>query len=155
MDADLATGIEQLKTLIESVKDGYDFATGSRMLPDSKVDRSLSRLVASKSYNFMVRTLLHSKIFDHQCGFKAARREPLLEIISDVKATHWFWDTELLVRASLKGYKVKEIPVGWTHKGQTKVKLLRDTLEMGSQVLALWWRLRNKSEIETLNCQSK
>ena len=151
MDADLATGIEHLRALIESVRDGYDFATGSRMLRGSKVERSLSRQMASKSYNFMVRTILHSKISDHQCGFKAARRDPLLEIISDVKATHWFWDTELLVRASHKGYRVKELPVEWTHKGQTKVKLLRDTVEMGSQVLALWWRLKGTSDIGTKN----
>jgi glycosyltransferase involved in cell wall biosynthesis len=144
MDVDLATSIEHLSTLIESVRRDYDFATGSRMLPESKVSRSLSRQVASKSYNSLVRLLLGSRISDHQCGFKAARREALLEILDEVKATHWFWDTELLVRASRRGYRVKEIPVEWTHKGGTKVRLIKDTVQMGGQVLNLWWQLRSR-----------
>jgi glycosyltransferase involved in cell wall biosynthesis len=146
MDVDLATGIGHLRTLIESVRGDYDFATGSRMLPESKVSRKLSRQVASKSYNFIVRLFLDSKISDHQCGFKAARREPLFEILDEVNATHWFWDTELLVRALRKGYRVKEIPVEWNHKGRTKVKLIEDTVKMGSQVVNLWWQLRRSHD---------
>jgi glycosyltransferase involved in cell wall biosynthesis len=147
-DVDLATSIGHLGTLIESVRKNYDFATGSRMLPESKVSRSLSRRVASKSYNFMVRSFLGSKISDHQCGFKAAKREALVKILAEVKATHWFWDTELLVRAQRRGYKVKEIPVEWIHKGGTKVKLVKDTIQMGGQVLNLWWELRGSHRNE-------
>jgi glycosyltransferase involved in cell wall biosynthesis len=146
MDVDLATDIGHLRALIEAVKGDCDFATGSRMLPESRVSRSVSRQVASKSYNFMVRSFLGSKISDHQCGFKAARREALLETLDEVNATHWFWDTELLVRASRKGYRVKEIPVEWTHRGQTKVRFIKDTIEMGSQVVTLWRKLRTGQE---------
>jgi len=142
MDVDLATSIRHLRTLIEAVRKDYDFATGSRMLSQSKVTRSLARQIASKCYNFMVRSFLGSKISDHQCGFKSSRREPLLEVLGEVNATHWFWDTEILVRASRRGYRVKEIPVEWTHKGGTKVRLIKDTVAMGSQVLNLWRELR-------------
>jgi glycosyltransferase involved in cell wall biosynthesis len=142
MDVDLATSIGHLRTLIESVREDYDFATGSRMLPESKVSRSLSRQMASKSYNFLVRSFLGSKVADHQCGFKSWRREALLELLDDVNATHWFWDTEMLVRASRRGYRIKEIPIHWTHKGRTKVNLVKDSVAMGSQVLKLWWELR-------------
>jgi glycosyltransferase involved in cell wall biosynthesis len=142
MDVDLATSIGHLRTLIQSVGKDYDFATGSRMLPESRVTRSFSRQITSKCYNLMVRTLLGSKISDHQCGFKASKRAALLEILDEINATHWFWDTEMLVRASRRGYKVKEIPVEWAHKARTKVKLIRDTVAMGSQVLNLWWELR-------------
>jgi hypothetical protein len=150
MDVDLATDIRYLRALIESVKSDFDFATGSRMLPESRATRSLSRQVASKSYNLMVKSFLGSKISDHQCGFKAARREALLETLDDVSATHWFWDTELLVRASRKGYKVKEIPVEWAHMGQTKVRLLKDSIEMGSQVVNLWLQLRTGQDRKAL-----
>ncbi|HVP16423.1 MAG TPA: glycosyltransferase [candidate division Zixibacteria bacterium] len=74
MDVDLASGIEQLGALIEAIRNGCDFATGSRMLSASKVERSLSRQLTSKSFNFMARAFLGSKVSDHQCGFKAARR---------------------------------------------------------------------------------
>lgn len=142
MDVDLATRVGDLGMLIESVKKDCDFATGSRMLRESKVTRSLSRQIASKSYNFMVRTFLGSKVADHQCGFKSWRREAPLELLEDVNVTHWFWDTEMLVRASRKGYRIKEIPIEWTHRGRTKVNLVKDSLTMGSQVVRLWWELR-------------
>ena len=90
----------------------------------------------------LLRAVLGSKVRDHQCGFKAFRREPLLKLLDEVEAGHWFWDTELLVRAQRRGYRVKEIPVLWRSGRDTKVRLLHDSLSMGWQVLSLWWRLK-------------
>jgi hypothetical protein len=143
MDLDLATDLKHLKTLVGAVEfEGYDFATGSRMLPQSNVERSSTRNIASKTYNFMVRALLGSKVKDHQCGFKAFRREPLMKLLDEVGAGHWFWDTEILVRAYLRGYKIKEIPVSWRGGRETKVRLLKDSLNMFWQAFSLWWRLK-------------
>jgi len=143
MDLDLATDLIHLESLVAAVEsEGYEFATGSRMLSESNVERSGTRHIASKTYNFMVRALLGSKVKDHQCGFKAFRREPLLQLLDEVGASHWFWDTELLVRAYRRGYKIKEIPVSWTGGRETKVRLLEDSLNMGWQIFSLWWRLK-------------
>jgi glycosyltransferase involved in cell wall biosynthesis len=143
MDADLATDVRHLSQLIGSVEfEGYEIATGSRMLVDSRVKRSGTRYLASKVYNFLVRALLGSQVKDHQCGFKAFRRKPLLGLLREVNASHWFWDTELLVRAHQKGYKIKEIPVNWQSSRETKVRLVKDSLAMFSQVFTLWWKLK-------------
>ena len=143
MDLDLATDLVHFKSLVDAVElEGYEFATGSRMLSESNVERSGTRNLASKTYNFMVRALLGSKVKDHQCGFKAFRREPLLQLLDEVGATHWFWDTEILVRAYNRGYRIKEIPVSWMGGRETKVKLLEDSLNMGWQIVSLWWRLK-------------
>lgn len=142
IDVDLATDMVHLEELIEAVRTGgNDFATGSRMMPSSDVKRPFKRGLASKGFNLLTRTLLGSKLYDHQCGFKAFRREPLMDLLGSVKDMHWFWDTELLVRAQRAGYKVKEFPVRWRHGGATKVDLVRDVLGMGSQILGLWWQL--------------
>jgi glycosyltransferase involved in cell wall biosynthesis len=143
MDLDLATDLKHLKTLVEAVKsEGYELATGSRMLHESKVERSVTRNIASKAYNFMVRTVLGSKVKDHQCGFKAFRREYLMHLLDEVDAKHWFWDTEVLVRANRKGYKIKEIPVTWNGGRETKVRLFIDSLKMGWQIFSLSWNLK-------------
>lgn len=143
MDLDLATDLKHLKPLVDAVEsEGYEFATGSRMLHESQVERSGTRSMVSKVYNFMVRAVLGSKLKDHQCGFKAFRREPLMQLLDEVDATHWFWDTEVLVRAQRAGYRVKEIPVLWTGGRDTKVRLFKDSWNMGWQVLSLWWRLK-------------
>ena len=146
MDVDLATNVGQLRSLVKAIKEeGYDFATGSRMLSVSKVERSRTRQISSKIYNFLVRTMLGSKIKDHQCGFKAFRREPLMQLLDEVTASHWFWDTEFIVRAIRKGYKIKEIPVEWTSGRETKVRLIEDSFNMAWQVTKLWWKLKRSS----------
>ncbi|MEM2111178.1 MAG: glycosyltransferase family 2 protein [Candidatus Bathyarchaeia archaeon] len=144
MDVDLSTDLNHLETLLKYIRDGYDFVTGSRMLRGSKVERSFSRMLASKWYNFLVRVLLGSKVRDHQCGFKAFKRKPLLQMLDEVSATHWFWDTEIIVRYFLKRYKIKEFPVKWRSRGGTKVNFIGDSLEMGIQIIKLWWNLKIK-----------
>jgi glycosyltransferase involved in cell wall biosynthesis len=138
MDVDLATDLKYLKPLIDAVAvEGYDFATGSRMLPQSRADRSAQRRLSSWTYNALVRLMLNSKLKDHQCGFKAFKREALLPLLHEVKAKHWFWDTEVLVRAARKGYRIREIPVEWKSSQRTKVRLVKDSITMGWQVLKL------------------
>ena len=145
MDVDLATDVGQLESLVRAIeKEGFDFAMGSRMLPQSRVERSRTREIASKSYNFLVRAMLGSKVKDHQCGFKAFRREPLMRLLDEVAARHWFWDTELIVRAFRKGYTIKEVPVEWKSGLETKVRLFKDSFSMGWQVIRLWWQLKRR-----------
>jgi uncharacterized protein (TIRG00374 family) len=142
IDVDLATDMIHLEELIKAIRtEGYDFATGSRMMPSSDVKRPIKRGLASKGFNFLTRTMLGSKLYDHQCGFKAFKRESLLGLIDSVEDQHWFWDTELLVKAQRSGFKVKEFPVRWRHGGTTKVDLVKDVIGMGSQIVRLWWQL--------------
>ena len=140
-DVDLSTDPRFLKPLIKSIRDSYDFATGSRMHPRSVVERSSLRRILSLTYNLMVQIFLKSPVRDHQCGFKAFKRSSLFKILDKVKANHWFWDTETLVLASYNGFKVKEIPIVWRGGERSKVRVLSDVIDMGIQIMKLWWRL--------------
>jgi hypothetical protein len=139
-DTDLATDMKHLEELVESVRSGrYDVATGSRWMPDNVADRPARRGVPSRGFNTLTRLFLSSDVRDHQCGFKSFDRDALFDILPDVADEHWFWDTEVLVRAQREGYRVKEFPVDWESRGDTKVDLVRDVLGMGSQILRTWW----------------
>jgi hypothetical protein len=141
-DTDLATDMRHLEELVESVRSGeYDLATGSRWMPGEEADRPARRGVPSRGYNTLVRTVLRSGLRDHQCGFKAFDREALLTLLDEVEDDHWFWDTEVLVRAQRAGYRVREFPVDWTPRGDSKVDIVRDVFGMGSQILRTWWQL--------------
>ncbi|OFV68115.1 MAG: dolichol-P-glucose synthetase [Candidatus Syntrophoarchaeum caldarius] len=142
MDVDLATDLSHLQELIQAIRDGFDVATGSRLMKESDVTRSFKRTILSRGYNFLVRLLLKSKIRDHQCGFKAFRRDMLFEIIDELEDEHWFWDTELLVLAQKKGYRIYEFPVKWVDGEMTKVNLSSDTFEMGSKIFAMRRRIK-------------
>ncbi|NHN57771.1 MULTISPECIES: flippase-like domain-containing protein [Halorussus] len=139
-DTDLATDMKHLEELVESVRSGeYQFATGSRWMPGEEASRPAKRDVASRGFNGLTRTFLGSEMRDHQCGFKAFDRTALFDVLDDVEDEHWFWDTEVLVRAQRRGYDVKEFAVDWTPKGDSKVDIVRDVFGMGSQIMRCWW----------------
>jgi len=139
-DVDLATNMQHLEELISAIRNGADIATGSRLLPASDIVRTGGREIASRGYNFLVRLLLGSQIFDHQCGFKGFRRDRVLVLLPVIRSDHWFWDTEILVRAQHRGYRVAEFPVHWRAGKGTTVKA-KDVFSMGSSILRLWWQI--------------
>jgi len=141
-DTDLATDMQHLEELVESIRtEGYDVATGSRWISGQEADRPAKRGVPSRAFNGLTRLFLRSTLQDHQCGFKAFDRDALEALVPEVQDQHWFWDTEVLVKAQRRGYRVKEFAVDWEPKGDTKVDLVRDVLGMGSQIVRTWWEL--------------
>ncbi|WP_251344230.1 flippase-like domain-containing protein [Haloplanus halophilus] len=141
-DTDLATDMRHLEELVGRVRSGgADVATGSRWMPGRVADRPARRGVPSRVYNGLVRLVLRSPLRDHQCGFKALSRDAFERLQGRIEDEHWFWDTELLIRAQRAGLEVAEFPVEWEPKGDTKVDLVRDVFGMGSQILRLWWQV--------------
>lgn len=149
MDVDLATDINYIKNLVDSIVNGASIATGSRLMKGSNATRPLIRDIASRAYNLFVRLLFMSKIHDHQCGFKAMNRRDIQNIIPLLEDNHWFWDTELLIIAQKMGYYIDELPVAWRHNGGnnlnlSKVRVFKDSIYMGKRILKLRWRLLHK-----------
>jgi glycosyltransferase involved in cell wall biosynthesis len=130
MDVDLASNLEHLKELVDSVENGSDIAIGSRYLPGSKTKRSPIRDFFSRSFNLLVRVSLGSRLTDHQCGFKSFRKSTILGVMEEVENVDWFWDTELLVRAQRRGLKVTEIPIEWDEAPGSRFRLIEDTAHM-------------------------
>lgn len=151
MDADLATDMFYLPVLIDAVRvEGYDIAIASRLVPASNTERSKKRSIASKAYNTMVRLILRSRVYDHQCGFKAFKRSSILPILDQIKDERWFWDTEMLVRAQLAGYRIKEIPVKWKEADSSRFNLIKDSFDMGTKIIKLRWDMANDRETHAL-----
>ena len=123
MDADLSTDLEALPRLIEAANQGI--AIGSRYLPESKTKRTLKRKIISKGYIALFKTLYGIEIGDSQCGFKAINRQVRDNVLPYVKDNGFFFDTELLVRASKK-YKITEVPVHWQEQLGTSLNMKRD-----------------------------
>jgi len=130
MDADLASHPGHINHLVKMFDSGAAIVAASRYHKDSKAKRSHVRYFASKSFNFLVNTILDSKLSDHQCGFKAFRKDLVLPVINQVEDGNWFWDTELLVRAQRSGLKIVEIPIEWNEEQDSKFRLFEDTCHM-------------------------
>jgi glycosyltransferase involved in cell wall biosynthesis len=139
-DVDLSSNLKHLPQLIAEIKEGADICIGSRLLPNSKVERDFYRSLASKSYNYLVRMLFGTKIADFQCGFKSFRRSSLPTLLSS-KSNHWFWDTEMLLIAERNGLKISQIPIEWRETSASKLRILNDTLAMGANLIRLKFRM--------------
>jgi glycosyltransferase involved in cell wall biosynthesis len=143
MDSDLATKLNHIYDLTSALVDGADVVTGSRLMKDSVCVRSKKRSIFSKVFNILTRLVFKSKLNDHQCGFKAFRRESLLPFLDEIIDKGWFWDTELLLRAQRRGLKVVEFPITWEDRDaeESKVNVWKDAKNMGLKIIKLRWIL--------------
>lgn len=146
MDIDLAVSLDNIApTLKALIEEGYSLAIGSRLLAESKIERSFIRELSSQTYNFLSRLILGHHISDMQCGFKAIKKELFEKIKDKLLDDKWFFDTEMIVFAKKFGGKIKEIPVDWQEnrydERKSKVKLIRDSLRFIKNLIKLRLRL--------------
>ncbi len=123
MDVDLSTDLEALEELVGSLEEGYDLSTGCRLHPAAEIERSPAREILSRGYNLLLRICLNVHFRDAQCGFKAATRDFVTEVVPRIQGTKWFFDTEMLVLAEKNGYRLKEIPVKWVEDPRSTVRI--------------------------------
>lgn len=147
MDADLSSDLNAFPLLIESIENGYQLATGSRLKTGHQTERSLAREILSRGYNLLLRILFKPTFQDAQCGFKIITKEVAQKILPKIKNNNWFFDTELFILAENAGFKIKEVPIEWLEKRQVKrkstVKILSTVWEDIKGMLELSQRLRN------------
>jgi len=129
MDVDLSTDLAAFPKLIQAIDNGYDIAIGSRLLPDSSLKRSLKRELTSRSYNLLIKAMFRTKFSDAQCGFKALSTKAAHELVPLVQDQAWFFDTELLIVAQKKGYRIREIPVAWIEDPDTRVSIAKTAFD--------------------------
>lgn len=146
MDMDLSSGLDRFDELVRSVAERRcDIAVGSRYLADSVTKRSPLRAAYSRAYNISVRWLFGSRVRDHQCGFKAMRRQTCLRLLDEMGydgtfRRGWFWDAELLVRAQRAGLRVLEVPVHWAAARQSSFRL-------GQEIRVIRYMLENRARL--------
>lgn len=141
MDVDLSTDLNAFTPLIKAiVEDGYDISSGSRLIKGAKVKRCLKREITSRCYNLLVRMLFFTSFKDAQCGFKAIKKEVAIKLVPLVQNQGWFLDTELLILAEKKGYRIKEIPVTWVEDPGSTVNVWKTAVEDIKGLLRLRFR---------------
>ncbi len=124
MDVDLSTDLSAFRPLIDSLIDSeYDVAIGSRLARGAQVQRGLKREVISRIYNLMIKIVFQNKFSDAQCGFKAVTRRAVNELVPLIQDQAWFFDSELLLLAERKGFKIFEVPVKWADDPDSRVKI--------------------------------
>jgi glycosyltransferase involved in cell wall biosynthesis len=140
MDVDLAADPGEFERLIKFIGD-YDIVIGSRLIRDGlpSIERPVHRTFLSYSYSFLFRALFRVPIADPQCGFKLFKKEALLNLCHHINNNAYVFDSELVVKARLLGYRVKEVPINWRHMAGSKISPLNQIISMGKDLISLWY----------------
>lgn len=146
MDVDLSTDLKALLPLVAPLLSGHsDIAIGSRLARGSRVRRGLKREFISRCYMLVLRLALGAHFTDAQCGFKAVRTSVAKQLLPMVKDEAWFFDTELLILAQRAGMRIHEVPVDWTDDPDSRVAIMRTSIEDLRGVVRLRFGARPKS----------
>ena len=126
MDADFSHDPRYIPVLIDGLRDS-DMVLGSRMVNGgADIGRSSFRRAITKLANFYIRTVLGIKIKDCNSGFRCFKKEVLTAIdVGRIESSGSNIVQEVLFKAYLKGFKIKEIPIIFTERkiGKSKITI--------------------------------
>jgi len=141
-DADLSAPIEELEKLLKAAREQrVDVVIGSRAVDRTYIEKhqSRGRELGGIVFNLMVQTILGLRIHDTQCGFKLFRRSKAIPVFERMTITGFGFDPELLFLAKRAQLKILELPVRWSHAEGSKIRFMRDSVRMFSDLLRIRW----------------
>ena len=137
-DADLSMPIEQVSRFLPPVLEAVDVVIGSRELTGSvRYDEPGYRHLIGRIFNTMVRWLVLPGIQDSQCGFKCFRAEVADAVFPLQTLGGMSFDAEVLFITRRNGYLVQEVAIDWYFDPDSRVRLVRDSLRMGFDLLKI------------------
>ena len=128
MDADFSHDPKYIPLMLKELKNA-DLILGSRRVEGSKeVGRSFIRRMITYLANLYIRIMLGLNVKDCNSGFRCFKREVLEKInVEKLESRGPAIVQEILFKAHLKGFKIKEIPITFINrtKGYSKLDILQ------------------------------
>lgn len=143
-DADLSTPMQQLDQLLPWLNQGFDVVIGSRCMANSVLapPQPLMRRIMGSVFRWIRKRVMLKEIHDTQCGFKVFSRCAATQIFQAQATRGPAFDCEVLAIAWALGYKIKEVGVLWRNTADSRIRPLRDGLNMLASLICIRWRLR-------------
>lgn len=117
----------------QELNQGWDCVFGSRFMKGGGViDYPKVKLLVNRMANFFLKTIFAVRLNDTTNAFKAYRRE-VIEGCKPLISPHFNLTVELPLKAIVRGFSWKVIPITWRNRrtGEAKLKIR----EMGSRYL--------------------
>jgi len=124
MDADMSHDPKYIPLMIKELKNA-DLVLGSRRLKGSKeVGRGLIRRFITLGANLYITLMLGIKVKDCNSGFRCFKRKVLERIkVEKLQSKGPSIVQEVLFKASLNKFKIKEVPITFINRTKGKSKL--------------------------------
>ena len=147
-DADLAYGTGVIKQVADAFANNPDaeMVIGSRNLDKSGYEGyTFLRKIMSKVYIKVLCIAGGFKLSDSQCGCKAFTGEATQKIFSRCEVNSFAFDFEAILWAVKMKMKIVEIPVRVINHGESKVRIIRDTVKMLGDLSKMKKRIKKAS----------
>ena len=137
-DADLSMPVHELDRFMPPALGETDIAIGSREGAGARrVGEPAIRHIAGRVFNTAVRLLTIREIQDTQCGFKMFTAAAAEAIFPHVTVEGWAFDIEVLYLARVHKLRVREIPIEWHFRADSRLRMGRDSIGMLREVLRI------------------
>jgi len=140
LDADLSGSIEEIEKLFPFFKSEYDILIGLRTTRGFYGSKRVLLVRGLFGVGFLIlgKLFLNLKVWDITCGFKCYKRRTVNLIFSRQLINGWVFDAENIFLAKKFGFKIKEVPIKWTHYAKgSKVRLVRDIVRSAWELLQI------------------
>jgi len=124
-DADDSYDFSDLKAFIDGLEDGYDLVMGNRFKGGIRNGAMpfLHRYLGNPVLSWIARLFFKSHIGDFHCGLRGLRKDALLSL--NLQTTGMEFASEMVVKATMKGLKIKEVPTILYPDGRSRPPHLR------------------------------
>ncbi|MBA3639396.1 MAG: glycosyltransferase family 2 protein [Acidobacteria bacterium] len=137
-DADLSVPVHELVHFMPPALGDADIAIGTREGAGARrVGEPLSRHLAGRAFNAVVRTLTVPGIQDTQCGFKMFTAAATEAVFPSLTVDGWAFDIEVLYVARLRGLRIREVPIEWHLRADSRLRMFPDSLRMLREVFRI------------------
>ncbi|MEJ5202309.1 MAG: dolichyl-phosphate beta-glucosyltransferase [Anaerolineales bacterium] len=137
-DVDFSMPIEEINRFIPPQLPELDVAIASREAPGAvRYNEPPYRHLTGRIFNTLVRLVALPGLQDTQCGFKCFRAAVAEDIFPYQTISGWTFDVEVLYIARLRGYRIVEIPIPWYFDANSKVRVMKDSIQMALDLLAI------------------
>ena len=137
-DADLSMPIEEVNHFLPPALDEYDIAIASREAAGAvRHNEPAYRHWIGRIFNLLVRTMAVPGFQDTQCGFKCFTADAAESLFPLQRIEGWTFDVESLYIALRLGYRVKEVPINWYYFPGSRVRMVRDSWHMLSDLFRI------------------
>lgn len=123
MDADFSHDPKYIPSLLKEIKN-YDVVLGSRRVKGAKeLGRGMVRQMITYFANLYIQLMLGLKVKDCNSGYRCFKSIVLKDIAKGIKSKGPAIVQEVLFKAHLKGFSIKEIPIIFVNRVKGKSKL--------------------------------
>ncbi|MBN1667212.1 MAG: glycosyltransferase family 2 protein [Anaerolineales bacterium] len=130
-DADLSMPITEINRFLPPAIPNPEIVIASREAPGAlRFDEPAYRHWGGRLINLVIRWLALPGIRDTQCGFKCFRADIAEDLFRYQRLEGIAFDPEILSIARLRGYQIIELPVPWHFAAESRIRLVRDTLQL-------------------------